>query len=89
MCKVLKISRNSYYYEASQKPDETELESKIETIFHNNRDVYGSRKIKRELGKEALQVSRRRICRINTGKSSSSICKGIFKRIKIDETTEE
>ena len=64
MCKVLKISRNSYYYEASQKPDETELEMKIETIFHNNRDVYGSRKIKRELGKEALQVSRRRICRI-------------------------
>ena len=64
MCKVLKISRNSYYYEASQKSDETELESKIETIFHNNRDVYGSRKIKKELNKENLQVSRRRICRI-------------------------
>ncbi len=64
MCKILQISRNTYYYEASNKPDESELELKIETIFHNNRDVYGSRKIKRELAKEDFQVSRRRICRI-------------------------
>lgn len=64
MCKCLKISRSTYYYEASSKPDETELESKIESIFHNNRDVYGSRKIKKELAKENLQISRRRICRI-------------------------
>lgn len=64
MCKCLKISRSTYYYEASSKPDETELEDKIETIFHNNRDVYGSRKIKKELAKENLQISRRRICRI-------------------------
>lgn len=64
MCKVLQISRNTYYYEASIKPDESELEAKIETIFHNNRDVYGSRKIKKELAKEDMQVSRRRICRI-------------------------
>lgn len=64
MCKSLGISRSTYYYEASSKPDETELESKIETVFHNNRDVYGSRKIKKELEKEGLQISRRRICRI-------------------------
>lgn len=64
MCKCLKISRSAYYYEASSKTDETELESKIETIFHNNRDVYGSRKVKKELAKETLQVSRRKICRI-------------------------
>lgn len=64
MCKVLEISRSSYYYEVTQKADESELETKIETIFHNNRDAYGSRKIKIELEKENFQVSRRRICRI-------------------------
>ena len=64
MCKVLQISRNTYYYVAALKPDESELETKIETIFHSNRDVYGSRKIKKELAKEDLQISRRRICRI-------------------------
>lgn len=64
MCKCLKISRSSYYYEVSSKPDETELETKIETAFYANRDVYGSRKIKKELAKQGLQISRRRICRI-------------------------
>lgn len=64
MCKVLQISRNTYYYVVALKPDESELESKIEIIFRNNRDVYGSRKIKKELAKEDIQVSRRRICRI-------------------------
>ena len=64
MCKCLKISRSTYYYEVSSKRDETELEVKIETIFHQNRDVYGSRKIKKELEKDGLQISRRRICRI-------------------------
>lgn len=64
MCKCLKISRSTYYYEASSKTDETELERKIETIFHNNRDAYGSRKVKKELAKENLQVSRRKICGI-------------------------
>lgn len=62
MCKCLKISRSTYYYEASFKSDETKLECKIETIFHNNRDVYGSRKIKKELAKADIQISRRKIC---------------------------
>lgn len=61
MCKCLKISRSTYYYKAPSKPDEIELEWKIETIFHNNRYVYGSCKIKKELEKEDLQISRRRI----------------------------
>lgn len=40
------------------------MENKIETIFHNNHDVYGTRKIKIELKKADCQVSRRRIGRI-------------------------
>lgn len=64
MCKCLKISRSSYYYEVSSKPDETDLEATIQTVFHISRDIYGSRKIKKELAKQGLQISRRRICRI-------------------------
>ncbi len=64
MCKCLKISRSTYYYEVSSKPEDTKLETEIETIFHENRDVYGSRKIKKELQKKGKQVSKRRICRI-------------------------
>ncbi len=64
MCKCLKISRSTYYYEASSKKEETELEKEIETIFKANKCVYGSRKLKKELKKKNKIVSRRRICRI-------------------------
>jgi len=64
MCKCLKIARSTYYYEATSKPDETAIEQLVIDIFHNNRDVYGSRKIKKELAKKAQIVSRRKICKI-------------------------
>ena len=46
MCKVLQISRSTYYYEAKQKPDESELVSNIVDIFKSSRNNYGTRKIK-------------------------------------------
>ena len=64
MCKCLNIARSTYYYEATIKTDESDLENKIEQIFHDNHDVYGTRKIKKELQKLNCQVSRRRIGRI-------------------------
>ncbi len=33
MCKVLQISRSTYYYEAKQKPDENNLVTNIINIF--------------------------------------------------------
>lgn len=64
MCNCLKIARSTYYYETVAKPDETELEAQITQIFHQNRDAYGTRKIKKELQKLDCQISRRRIGRI-------------------------
>lgn len=64
MCRCLKIARSTYYYEASPKQEETELEQSIAQIFHDNRDVYGTRKLKKALNKMAHVASRRRIGRI-------------------------
>lgn len=72
MCKVLKIARSTFYYEteisakkAKEKAEEEEeLKGKILTIFNQNRYVYGTRKIKNELRKIGLTVSRRRIGRL-------------------------
>ncbi len=64
MCKVLQLSRSTYYYEAKVKSDECNLASKIVDIFKASRNNYGTRKIKIELKKQDLQVSRRRIGRI-------------------------
>ena len=64
MCRCLNIARSTYYYETTLKVDESDLEEKIAQIFHNNHDVYGTRKIKKELHKKDVIVSRRKIGRI-------------------------
>lgn len=64
MCKVLQISRSTYYYEAKPKTNDTTLETTIIKIFKESRSTYGTRKIKVELVKLGYQVSRRRIGRI-------------------------
>lgn len=64
MCKVLQLSRSTYYYEAKERASEDVLTSKIMEIFRSNRQNYGTRKIKVELKKQGHVVSRRRIGRI-------------------------
>ena len=64
MCRVLQVNRSTYYYEAKQKKDETELISDITEIFKSSRNHYGTRKIKKELSEKGKQVSRRKIGRI-------------------------
>lgn len=64
MCRVLKFPRSTYYYEAKQKSNESELVQIIKDIFKASRNNYGTRKIKKELAKKDLKISRRRIGRI-------------------------
>ena len=63
-CRVLGISRGSYYYEVKQPKDETPLEEAVQTAFEENRSVYGSRKLKKVLWRKGITISRRKICRI-------------------------
>lgn len=64
MCKALKIPRSTYYYEAKQKTDQSELTTAIVDIFKAFRNNYGTRKIKKELVDKDMIVSRRKIGRI-------------------------
>lgn len=64
MCRVLKVNRSTYYYEAKTKQDESELTSDIIEIFETSRHNYGTRKIKKKLEEQGKQISRRRIGRI-------------------------
>lgn len=66
MCRVLNVSRSTYYYEAKAKNHKTEsaLITAIKDIFHKSRNNYGTRKIKQELANHNQTVSRRRIGRI-------------------------
>lgn len=64
MCRVLQINRSTYYYEAASRPAEDEVEQAVIKIFEDNQRVYGTRKIKAELKKLDMIVSRRRIGRL-------------------------
>jgi transposase InsO family protein len=67
MCKVLKISRSSYYYILNNESilkDESELIEVVKNIFYGSRQTYGTRRIKCELRKLNIIMSRRRIGRI-------------------------
>src|SRR5690625_5218500 len=65
MCAVLEIPKSTYYYQAKKRDtNDDEITELIVQIFHDSRQIYGQRKIKKELHKLGHQVSRRRIGRI-------------------------
>ena len=64
MCKVLQIARSTFYYESQIHSSCDELSHAISVIFKESKNNYGTRKIKQELLKQNLIVSRRRIGRI-------------------------
>lgn len=64
MCRVLNVNRSTYYYESKPQPIDDSVEEAIVKIFESNRRVYGTRKIKVELEKMGMIVSRRRIGRL-------------------------
>ena len=61
MCKILNISRQTYYYQTKTVENEAELEALVEEEFLRNRKAYGTRKLKKCLSNLGLQVSCRRI----------------------------
>src|SRR5699024_11547962 len=69
MCKVLQISRSTYYFEINKHKTNTQYErdndinQTIIHVFHSNRKCFGTRRIKKVLHKQDLIVSRRRIGR--------------------------
>ncbi|WP_240315472.1 IS3 family transposase [Aquimarina longa] len=69
MCKVLKVSRSSYYRWYSNGPcnrvlEDQKLTLEIKNIFYDSRQTYGSPRIKQELLRRGYKVSRSRISRL-------------------------
>ncbi|WP_152023764.1 IS3 family transposase [Vagococcus penaei] len=80
MCRVLKISRQTYYYQEKKPLLESELEEIVEMIFRQNKKAYGARKIKKALSLEGIILSRRKIRRIMRHRNLVSVyTKAYFK----------
>lgn len=64
MCRILKINRSNVYYNHKEKISDSKLENNIINFFKKSRNNYGTRKIKKDLDKIGLKVSRRKIASV-------------------------
>lgn len=83
MCNILGISRQIHYYQHKAKNNEASLEEAVETIFNQSRKNYETRKIKKELEKQDIILSRRKISQIMSRRHlTSNYTKATFKPAK-------
>ena len=66
MCKLLEVSRSNYYYEINriEHEDETNDDEAVIKAFDDSKGNYGARKLKIELAKIGLILSRQKIRKI-------------------------
>ncbi len=71
MCKLLKIPRSLVYYHLKNRgnknkisEEEVKLENAVIRIFRESRNNYGARKIRKQLRREGIIASRRKISQI-------------------------
>jgi transposase InsO family protein len=84
MCKVLGVSRSGYYSWLKRKPSKRALKDKklmeqIREIHKKSKKTYGSPRIREELKKNYVHVSRRRIARLMKKANIRSVVKKRFK----------
>lgn len=64
MCKCMRVSKNAYYHWLKTKDlvlvetTKKYLKKRIETIFKDSREIYGSHRIQKKLNREGLNYSR-------------------------------
>jgi putative transposase len=78
MCKVLRVSRSSYYSWLSRDPskrsvENEELSHRIKKIYELSKRTYGSPRITIKLLEEGFHVSRRRVARLMKRQNLKSI----------------
>ncbi len=64
MCQLLKVSRANVYKYTEKKQKEDPLTQLVINIFRDNRQVYGTRRIKAACARVGVVISRRRVARI-------------------------
>lgn len=78
MCKVLKVSRSSYYCWLKRNPSKRSIENmklteRIKKIYDQSKGTYGSPRITIKLQEEGFHVSRQRVARLMKKQNIKSI----------------
>ena len=83
MCKILNISRSTYYCYEEYETKKDEINDIVVKIFNENQHVYGTRKLKVELAKINYNVSRWRIAIIM--RSNGLVSAYTIKKIQVKQ----
>lgn len=84
MCRILGVSRSTYYYQAKPKNSEADLEKAVVEAFDRSRKNYGTRKLKVALALMGFTVSRRKLATImRKFHLVSNYTKATFKKGKV------
>lgn len=78
MCKVLKVSRSSYYFWLKGNPSKRSIENAklselIKEIYNQSKCTYGSPRVTIKLQEEGFHVSRQRVARLMKKQNLKSI----------------
>ena len=78
MCKVLKVSRSSYYFWLKGNPskrsiENTKLSELIKEIYNQSKCTYGSPRVTIKLQEEGFHVSRQRVARLMKKQNLKSV----------------
>lgn len=89
MCKILKISRKTYYNHKEKKDAISDpYEEVVIEVFNNSHKLYGARKIKEKLETMNIHISRRRIRRIMKNNGLESVYQ-VKKYIRVSDSVNE
>ena len=94
ICRVLQVAPSTYYAARSRPPSarqlrDAQLKVEIERVYKDNFEVYGARKVWRQLHREGIVVGRDRVARLMGELGIVGVVRGKTKRTTIPAETAE
>jgi putative transposase len=94
ICRVLQVAPSTYYAARSRPPSarqlrDAQLKVEIERVYKDNFEVYGARKVWRQLHREGIAVGRDRVARLMGELGIVGVVRGKTKRTTIPAETAE
>ncbi len=92
ICRVLQVAPSTYYAARSRPPSiralrDAELKVEIHRVWKDNFEVYGARKVWRQLGREGIAVGRDRVARLMGELGICGVVRGKPRRTTIPAET--
>jgi putative transposase len=92
ICRVLQVAPSTYYAARSRPPSiralrDAELKVEIHRVWKDNFEVYGARKVWRQLGREGVAVGRDRVARLMGELGICGVVRGKPRRTTIPAET--